>query len=283
MGPSGSGKSTLMHILAGLDRPTTGTVAIDGQEITAMGDQELTLLRRRHIGFIFQFFNLLPMLTAEENIVLPLRIAGRDAERRMGGRGDQQGRPLRPAHPPPGAALRRPAAARGDRPRAGHTADGDVRRRAHRQPRLHHQRGDPGAAARGGRELRTDHRDGHPRRPRVGDGRPHPVPGRRPDRARPGPRQRAGRADGHGGGVRRSDPGRPARPVGPQDPRRPDGDLDRPGHGHDRGHVRRPRPDHGRVRQHLPDRSREDRRAGLQAHRLHRATTAPRPGRCRRR
>jgi putative ABC transport system ATP-binding protein len=80
MGPSGSGKSTLMHILAGLDRPTTGSVSIDGREITAMGDQELTLLRRRHIGFIFQFFNLLPMLTAEENIMLPLRIAGRDAE-----------------------------------------------------------------------------------------------------------------------------------------------------------------------------------------------------------
>ena len=80
MGPSGSGKSTLMHILAGLDRPTTGTVAIDGQEITAMGDQELTLLRRRHIGFIFQFFNLLPMLTAEENITLPLTIAGEKIE-----------------------------------------------------------------------------------------------------------------------------------------------------------------------------------------------------------
>jgi putative ABC transport system ATP-binding protein len=80
MGPSGSGKSTLMHILAGLDKPTSGSVTIEGEEITTMGDQELTLLRRRHIGFIFQFFNLLPMLTAEENIVLPLRIAGRDAE-----------------------------------------------------------------------------------------------------------------------------------------------------------------------------------------------------------
>ena len=80
MGPSGSGKSTLMHILAGLDRPTEGSVTIAGREITTMGDQELTLLRREHIGFIFQFFNLLPMLTAEENIVLPLRIAGRDAE-----------------------------------------------------------------------------------------------------------------------------------------------------------------------------------------------------------
>jgi putative ABC transport system ATP-binding protein len=81
MGPSGSGKSTLMHILAGLDRPTSGTVSIAGEEITTMGDQELTLLRRTHIGFIFQFFNLLPMLTAEENIVLPLRIAGREVER----------------------------------------------------------------------------------------------------------------------------------------------------------------------------------------------------------
>ncbi|MDX6534974.1 MAG: putative transport system ATP-binding protein [Gaiellales bacterium] len=77
MGPSGSGKSTLMHILAGLDRPTKGSVTIEGNDITRMGDQQLTLLRRDHIGFIFQFFNLLPMLTAEENIMLPLRIAGR--------------------------------------------------------------------------------------------------------------------------------------------------------------------------------------------------------------
>ncbi len=76
MGPSGSGKSTLMHILAGLDKPTSGSVAIDGTEITTLKDSDLTKLRRRHIGFVFQFFNLLPMLTAEENIVLPLSIAG---------------------------------------------------------------------------------------------------------------------------------------------------------------------------------------------------------------
>jgi putative ABC transport system ATP-binding protein len=76
MGPSGSGKSTLMHILAGLDKPTGGTVAIAGEEITSMGDTELTKLRRRQIGFVFQFFNLLPMLTAEENVVLPLTVAG---------------------------------------------------------------------------------------------------------------------------------------------------------------------------------------------------------------
>jgi putative ABC transport system ATP-binding protein len=76
MGPSGSGKSTLMHILAGLDKPTAGSVEIAGTEITTLDDNDLTLLRRTHIGFVFQFFNLLPMLTAEENVVLPLTIAG---------------------------------------------------------------------------------------------------------------------------------------------------------------------------------------------------------------
>ena len=81
MGPSGSGKSTLMHILAGLDRPTSGSVAIDGTEITTLGDTDLTKLRREHIGFIFQFFNLLPMLSAEENVVLPLTIAGQKVDK----------------------------------------------------------------------------------------------------------------------------------------------------------------------------------------------------------
>jgi putative ABC transport system ATP-binding protein len=76
MGPSGSGKSTLMHILAGLDKPTSGTVSIAGTELSALGDTDLTKLRRQHIGFVFQFFNLLPMLSAEENILLPLSIAG---------------------------------------------------------------------------------------------------------------------------------------------------------------------------------------------------------------
>jgi putative ABC transport system ATP-binding protein len=76
MGPSGSGKSTLMHILAGLDKPTSGEVTVAGVDISNLGDDELTKLRRDHIGFIFQFFNLLPMLTAAENIVLPLKLAG---------------------------------------------------------------------------------------------------------------------------------------------------------------------------------------------------------------
>jgi len=76
MGPSGSGKSTLLHVLAGLDRPTAGRIHIGDTEITGMNDKQLTLLRRNRIGFIFQSFNLLPTLTAAENITLPLRIAG---------------------------------------------------------------------------------------------------------------------------------------------------------------------------------------------------------------
>jgi putative ABC transport system ATP-binding protein len=80
MGPSGSGKSTLMHILAGLDRPTSGSVVLDGVELGTLDDADLTQLRRDKLGFIFQFFNLLPILTAEENIVLPLSIAGRDPD-----------------------------------------------------------------------------------------------------------------------------------------------------------------------------------------------------------
>jgi putative ABC transport system ATP-binding protein len=81
MGPSGSGKSTLMHILAGLDKPTSGTVELDGVEITRLDDGELTQLRRDKLGFVFQFFNLLPVLTAEENLVLPLSIAGRKPDK----------------------------------------------------------------------------------------------------------------------------------------------------------------------------------------------------------
>ena len=81
MGPSGSGKSTLMHILAGLDKPTSGSVTIAGTEITGLDDAQMTHLRRDHIGFVFQFFNLLPMLTAEENVLLPLSIAGEKPDR----------------------------------------------------------------------------------------------------------------------------------------------------------------------------------------------------------
>src|SRR3954464_10690484 len=80
MGPSGSGKSTLMHLLAGLDSPTSGSVVIDGQELAGLNDRALTQLRRDRLGFVFQSFNLVPVLTAEENIRLPLTLAGRDAD-----------------------------------------------------------------------------------------------------------------------------------------------------------------------------------------------------------
>ena len=179
MGPSGSGKSTLMHILAGLDVPTTGQVWIGGEEITEMGDDELTLLRRRRIGFIFQFFNLLPMLTAEQNVVLPLSIAGEKPERDWVDEVIAKVGLVRPAHPQALRALRRPAAARGDRPRARLAPDDPVRRRADRQPRLHDQRRDPRADAGFRRQPWPDDADGHPRRERRGDRRPHPVPGRR--------------------------------------------------------------------------------------------------------
>jgi len=80
MGPSGSGKSTLMHLLAGLDKPSGGSVVVDGQELAGMGDKGLTELRRDRLGFVFQSFNLVPVLTAEENIKLPLTLAGKQVD-----------------------------------------------------------------------------------------------------------------------------------------------------------------------------------------------------------
>ena len=136
MGPSGSGKSTLMHILAGLDRPTSGTVIGDGVELTDLDDKRLTELRRDRIGFIFQTFNLLPVLSAEENILLPLSIAGRKPDREWFDRlVDTVGIRDRLSHRPAelsGGQQQRVAVARAliSRPAGG------VRRRADRQPRL---------------------------------------------------------------------------------------------------------------------------------------------------
>ena len=119
MGPSGSGKSTLMHCMAGLDSVSAGSARIGDTELTGLKDRQLTRLRRDKVGFVFQSFNLLPTLTALENITLPMAIAGRKPDQQWldTDRGDR--RPLRAARPPPVAALRRPAAAgrRGPRPR----------------------------------------------------------------------------------------------------------------------------------------------------------------------
>ncbi len=115
MGPSGSGKSTLMHVLAGLDQPTSGSVTIDGVELGTLDDKDLTNLRRDKVGFMFQSFNLLPVLTAEENIVLPLKIAGRPIDEAWRAPARRDGRPRRPPHAPSVRAVGRPAAARSRR------------------------------------------------------------------------------------------------------------------------------------------------------------------------
>ena len=136
MGPSGSGKSTLMHLLAALDKPTSGTVTIAGEDVGSLSDRGVTLLRRKHIGFVFQFFNLLPMLSAEENVLLPLSIAGEKPDPAFfKDLMDRVGLDDR-ARPPAVGAVGRPAAARGDRARARGAADRGVRRRADGQPRL---------------------------------------------------------------------------------------------------------------------------------------------------
>jgi putative ABC transport system ATP-binding protein len=100
MGPSGSGKSTLMHLLAGLDRPSEGDVYIEGENVTQMKDKELTMLRRKRVGFIFQAFNLIPQLTAEENIVLPLTLGGDKANGNLTTLLDQVGLSDRAKHKP---------------------------------------------------------------------------------------------------------------------------------------------------------------------------------------
>ena len=146
MGPSGSGKSTLMHILAGLDRPTSGSVTLDGDEITGLDDAELTRLRRDKLGFVFQFFNLIPVLTAEENVLLPLSIAGRKPDAEWFDRLiETVGLRDRLTHRPPSSRV---ASSSGWRWRGRWSPAGrGVRRRAHRQPRLPVERGGAPTAA----------------------------------------------------------------------------------------------------------------------------------------
>ena len=147
MGPSGSGKSTLMHLLAGLDTPDAGAVHIAGEDITRMSDRELTRLRRKHIGFIFQTLHLLPTLSAEDNVTLPLahrRPQARAARRR---RAAGAHRAERMARPQAGGAVRRPATAGRGRACADRAADGALRRRADRQPGRRLRRVGPSGAA----------------------------------------------------------------------------------------------------------------------------------------
>ena len=141
MGPSGSGKSTLMHCMAGLDRPTSGQVFVGGLDIGTLDDAGLTRLRRDRIGFVFQSFNLIPTLTAAENITLPARAGGpqgRPGMVRLPGQGTGH---RRPANASSQRAVRRPAAACGVRPGPDQQAGPHLRRRAHRQPGLQRLRG----------------------------------------------------------------------------------------------------------------------------------------------
>src|SRR6187402_2554453 len=169
MGPSGSGKSTLMHILAGLDKPTSGRVELDGVDITGLDDGELTELRRDKLGFVFQFFNLLPVLTAEENLVLPLSIAGRKPDQEWVDQlirtvGLEDRRTHRPAELS-GGQQQRVAVARAlvSKPAVVF---------ADRQPRLESECRRAAAAAPGGRRVRSDGDHGLPRSRRRGPRRP---------------------------------------------------------------------------------------------------------------
>ena len=154
LGPSGSGKTTLLNLIGGIDSPTAGRIVIDGEDISTYDQRRLTLFRREKIGFVFQFFNLIPTLTARENVEFALELAARDGVPSgldsasllaKVGLSDRTG-------PLPVPALRRRAAARRGRPRAGQGPRTHPRRRAHRQPRLPY------------RQARARRAEGHGRR-----------------------------------------------------------------------------------------------------------------------
>ena len=163
MGPSGSGKSTLLHCMAGLDRVTSGQIFLGDTEISATSEKHLTLIRRDQIGFVFQAYNLIPTLTAEENITLPIALAGRKPDPARFDQVIDTVHLARPAPPQAQRALRRSATARRGGACPPQPARDRVRRRAHREPRLQVECRDPRVHAPGRRRPRPDDRDGHPR------------------------------------------------------------------------------------------------------------------------
>src|SRR5262249_35558754 len=193
MGPSGSGKSTLLNILAGLDRPTDGDVVVAGQRLNDLSEDALAAFRARHVGFVFQFFNLIPVLSAQENVELPLLLTHL-ARGAPGARGDRaaRGRPRRARGARAAPALRRRAAAGRDRARDRERPRDHRRRRADRRPRREECRGDADALAHAEAGLREDR----------GDGDPRPA-GREVRRPRPPPRQGRAARDSRGRRARR--------------------------------------------------------------------------------
>ncbi len=162
-GPSGSGKSTLLGLIAGLDAPTTGRIVIDGMDITALGEEALARLRGEKIGIVFQFFHLMPSLTAFENVLVPMEIAGAPRPRDRAAALLAEVGLSRPRAPLPVATLGRRAAARGHRAGAGQRPAHPAGRRAHRESRQRH--GPAGHRSARGREpaTRPDARPRHPR------------------------------------------------------------------------------------------------------------------------
>ena len=226
-----------------------------GTEITTLGDNDLTKLRREHIGFVFQFFNLLPMLDAKENILLPLTIAGeKPDDAGSTSSSTDVGLADRLSHRPAelsGGQQQRVAIARA----LVSQADGALRGRADRQPRLGDERGDPRAAAPLGRRVRPDDRHGDARRARSRRRASRPLPRRRRDRARARRVRRAHDPHASWRSSPRRDQGRPSRPRGAQAPRRAHRHRDRPRRRDDQRHLH----PHGHDRQRLHDALRRSR------------------------
>ena len=191
IGPSGSGKSTLLNLVGALDSPTSGKVLVDGQALDGLADDDLARVRRDKVGFIFQFFNLLPTLSCLENVGLPLHLRGwprrKVDERAQELLGAGATRPSAPSRA--GGAVRRRAPARGHRPRAVGVSAHPPRGRTDRQPRFTHRHRDPRAHPRPSRAPRFDRRHRHARHEGRRELRPDDCPPRRQDR-----RGRAARA-----------------------------------------------------------------------------------------
>ena len=162
VGTSGSGKSTLLHMLGGLDRPDSGKVYIEDKDIFALKEEELTIFRRRKIGFVFQSYNLVPVLSVYENVVLPVELDGKKADRAFVNDILDTLGIREKSREPSGAAFRRAAAARGHCQSAGRKTGDPSVRRAHREPGQPHFPGCTGTSENIRAEIFADHCDDHP-------------------------------------------------------------------------------------------------------------------------